>query len=228
MSARLIVQQGPTPNEDILLNQPLMRMGRGTNNEIVLQDPEVSRQHAQITQRDGIYYLDDLGSTNGTFLNTQRVIGTMALEDNDTINLGESIQLLFVDEFVAQEPFEAEHETLADKRPLAEQDTPPHGLPPFDPEDTPSYPVRPYQPSPTYEPTYQEPPPRPLESAPKAASPRRRLLLGCGCLLLLLLLCTATLFFLDAYDQGRLLYCGPIRPLFELIFGPFGFAPACG
>ncbi|MEZ4510996.1 MAG: FHA domain-containing protein [Chloroflexota bacterium] len=228
MPARLIVQQGPNPNEEILLNQPLMRIGRGTSNEIVLQDPEVSRQHAQITQRDGICYLDDLGSTNGTFLNTQRVIGTMALEDNDTINLGESIQLLFVDEFVAQEPFEAEHETFADKRPLSEQDTPPHGLPPFDPEDTPSYPVPPYQPSRTDEPTYQEPPPRPLEPTPKTASPRRRLLLGCGCLLLLLLLCTATLFFLDAYDQGRLLYCGPIRPLFELLFGPFGFAPACG
>lgn len=227
MPARLIVQQGPTPNEEILLSQSLMRMGRGANNEIVLQDPEVSRQHAQITERDGIYYLDDLGSTNGTFLNAQRVVGTMALEDNDTINLGESIQLLFVDDFVAAKPFEAEHETLADKRPLTDQDTPPRGLPPFDPEDTPSYPIPPQKPARIYEPTYQEPPPIPQAAPPAVAKPRRRLLLGCGCLLLLLLLCTATLFFLDAYDQGRLLYCGPIRPLFELIFGPFGFAPAC-
>lgn len=227
MPARLIVQQGPNPNEEILLNQSIMRIGRGTSNEIVLQDPEVSRQHAQITQRAGIYYLDDLGSTNGTFLNTQRVMGTMALEDDDTINLGESIQLLFVDDFVAQEPFEAEHETLADKRPLSDQDTPPHGLPPFDPEDTPSYPVPPYQPPPVYEPAYQAPPAAPQAAPPSPPSPRRRLLLGCGCLILMLLLCTATLFFLDAYNQGRLLYCGPIRPLFELIFGPFGFAPAC-
>jgi hypothetical protein len=70
--------------------------------------------------------------------------------------------------------------------------------------------------------------PGPVEAKPEKGSNRRRWMLGCSCgCLLMVFLCTATLFFLDAYDQGRLLYCGPIQPFFELILGPFGFSPAC-
>ena len=52
--------------------------------------------------------------------------------------------------------------------------------------------------------------------------------MGCGCgFLLIIFLCMATVYFLDAYQQGRLLYCGPLRPFFEILMGPFGFAPIC-
>lgn len=226
MSARLIIQQGPNANDEYPLNQPITRLGRGTNNELIFKDPELSRQHAQIINRDGIYYLDDLGSTNGTFLNQQRVAGTMALQDGDQIRLGETIFLRFVDAFIAQEPFEVEHDTLPDQRLITEQDTPPRGLPPI-PE-----PVRPAE-EPYSSPDYNDPQPYEDEVVyeelpPQPTRPRRRILIGCGCLLLALFICTATLFFLDTYQQGRLLYCGPIRPLFELILGPFGFSPLCG
>jgi hypothetical protein len=57
---------------------------------------------------------------------------------------------------------------------------------------------------------------------------RRRWVLGCGCgCLLVVFLCMATLFFLDSYEQGRLLYCGPLQPLFEMLLDPLGFSPAC-
>lgn len=224
MSARLIVQQGPNANDEYPLSQSITRLGRGTNNELIFKDPELSRQHAQIINRDGIYYLDDLGSTNGTFLNNQRVVNSMALQDGDQIRLGETIILNFVDVFIAQDPFEVEHDTMPDERPLAEQDTPPRGLPPVSPPP----PISPAAPYPENS-TYQEPDSyEPIAEPKPPASPQRRLLMGCGVLLLLLFLCTATLFFLDTYQQGRLLYCGPIRPLFELILGPFGFSPLCG
>jgi hypothetical protein len=54
------------------------------------------------------------------------------------------------------------------------------------------------------------------------------LLIGCGLLVALLLVCAGTFLILDAYDQGRLLYCGPAQSLFEAILGPLGlFTPAC-
>ncbi|MEM7119456.1 MAG: FHA domain-containing protein [Chloroflexota bacterium] len=224
MSARLIVQQGPNANDEYPLTLSITRLGRGTNNELIFKDPELSRQHAQIAQRDGIYYVDDLGSTNGTFLNNQRVVNSMALQDGDEIRLGETIILQFVDLFIAQDPFDVEHDTMPDERPLTEQDTPPRGLSPISPppESTTSSPY-------IEDPTYPEPPPYEETIEPEtSANPRRRWLYGCGCLLLALFLCTATLFFLDTYQQGRLLYCGPIRPLFELVLGPFGFSPLCG
>jgi hypothetical protein len=51
--------------------------------------------------------------------------------------------------------------------------------------------------------------------------------LGCGLFLALLLVCLGTFLLLDTFQDGRLLYCGALRPVFEFILGPFGFAPIC-
>lgn len=63
--------------------------------------------------------------------------------------------------------------------------------------------------------------PPPPAYPPSYPAPRRGrgLLIGCGLLIALLLVCAGTFLILDAYDQGRLLYCGPARPLIELIVG---------
>jgi hypothetical protein len=89
----------------------------------------------------------------------------------------------------------------------------------------PAAPPRPAYSPPPREPAYPYPPPPVYDTQ----RPRRGrgLLVGCGLLLALLLVCAGTFVFLDAYDQGRLLYCGPLASAFELILGPFGFAPIC-
>ena len=57
---------------------------------------------------------------------------------------------------------------------------------------------------------------------------RNRILIGCGCLLVLAcVLCVGTVFFLDSYNHGQLLYCGGLRPFWETTLGPVGFNPAC-
>ncbi|MBU4301971.1 MAG: DUF3662 and FHA domain-containing protein [Actinobacteria bacterium] len=75
------------------LEGEVTRIGRVTDNDIVLPDPNMSRVHAQVTRRGGSYFITDLDSTNGTWLNEQRV-SESELGDNDVIRLG-STRLLF-------------------------------------------------------------------------------------------------------------------------------------
>lgn len=63
-------------------------IGRDEENHIVLNHNSISRQHALITKRNDSYYLEDLKSTNGTFLNGNRVTSKVPLKDNDVIFIG--------------------------------------------------------------------------------------------------------------------------------------------
>ena len=65
-------------------------LGRGRQCDVVLNDPNVSRQHAEIRPRGGSWVLTDLGSTNGSQLNGRRIDGSEVLRDGDEIELGES------------------------------------------------------------------------------------------------------------------------------------------
>jgi hypothetical protein len=65
------------------------RLGRDSDNHVVLDDERVSLHHALITVRDGVYWLEDLGSTNGTFVgDDQRVMAAHPLRDGEVIRLG--------------------------------------------------------------------------------------------------------------------------------------------
>ncbi len=70
------------------LDAPIITIGRRTGNEIALLDLEVSRQHARIDFVPPRYYLTDLGSTNGTWLNGEPVRGRRPLHNGDLIELG--------------------------------------------------------------------------------------------------------------------------------------------
>jgi pSer/pThr/pTyr-binding forkhead associated (FHA) protein len=65
------------------------RVGRGTDNEIVLHDERVSRHHGQLTARQGTIVYSDLGSTNGSFVNGTRV-REIVLGSGDVVRLGNS------------------------------------------------------------------------------------------------------------------------------------------
>ncbi len=70
-----------------MLRKQVTSIGRSTNNDIVIDIPEVSRNHARIEYRDGRFYLVDLGSTNGTIVNGKKISSTV-IEDDDAITLG--------------------------------------------------------------------------------------------------------------------------------------------
>lgn len=80
-----------------LLSKTLMRIGRGGDNDIVLMDREISRHHAEVRAEGEGYVLADLGSTNGTFVNDQRVMRPWRLRDGDQISLAGRASLVFID-----------------------------------------------------------------------------------------------------------------------------------
>lgn len=94
-SFRLIVRRGPQPNQIYDLNKGIITLGRDITNDIVINDPEVSRHHCRLTQGGGGYTIEDLGSTNGTFANGQRLTGARPLSHGDMVGLGETVTLAY-------------------------------------------------------------------------------------------------------------------------------------
>jgi pSer/pThr/pTyr-binding forkhead associated (FHA) protein len=82
--------------QEHLLEQAITRLGRGVENEIVIVSKRASREHAHIRRDGRRTFLDDMGSTNGTFLNSERVLGSAQLRDGDQISIGE-IMFIFHD-----------------------------------------------------------------------------------------------------------------------------------
>lgn len=97
---QLVMQSGPTPGKVFPLEGDLITIGREGENGIIINDAEVSRKHTQFVFQGGKFILTDLGSTNGTFVNGQRLTGQHVLQPGEVISLGEQINLLF--ESVAQ------------------------------------------------------------------------------------------------------------------------------
>lgn len=89
--ARLIMRRGPTPGAVYELNDEAISIGRGSKNNIVIQDNEVSREHCRLIRLMADYEVVDLGSSNGTYVNGARVEGTRLLQPGFLIELGDSI-----------------------------------------------------------------------------------------------------------------------------------------
>ena len=68
-----------------------MVMGRAPECELLLDDTYVSQQHARIFDRSGNWYVEDLGSTNGTFVNEQRLVAPAMLTPGDKVRIGTTI-----------------------------------------------------------------------------------------------------------------------------------------
>lgn len=92
---RLIVRRGPQPNQSYELNKDIVTLGRDITNDIVINDPEVSRHHLRLTRGAGGFTVEDLGSTNGTFVNGQRLTGARPLRPGDMLGLGETVTLAY-------------------------------------------------------------------------------------------------------------------------------------
>lgn len=85
----------PSGNEH-LLDKDVTRMGREVENEIVIVDKRSSREHALIHREGRKLMLEDQGSTNGTYLNGERLQNPIQLRDGDQIRIGD-IEFTFHD-----------------------------------------------------------------------------------------------------------------------------------
>jgi len=94
-SYRLVVRRGPQPNQQFLLTRDTVTLGRDITNDIVINDPEVSRHHARLIRTPAGYTFEDLRSTNGSFINRQRLSTPYQLTNGDLIGLGETITVVY-------------------------------------------------------------------------------------------------------------------------------------
>lgn len=92
---RLVMSQGPQPGQTFPLDKDSLTLGRDPGTDIVINDPQVSRQHARITRQGGLMVIEDLGSTNGTFVNGMRLTGPHTLTSGDVIGLGDAVTLTY-------------------------------------------------------------------------------------------------------------------------------------
>ena len=89
---RLVIESGPgvVAGTEIPLEGGLS-IGRAPNNGLAVDDSFMSHMHARILKRGSFFYVEDLGSTNGTFINDQRITGDAQLRVRDQIRFGETV-----------------------------------------------------------------------------------------------------------------------------------------
>ncbi|MFL7793053.1 MAG: FHA domain-containing protein [Anaerolineae bacterium] len=97
----LVMSQGPQPGQTFMLDRDWLTVGRDPSNDIVINDPQVSRQHIRVTRQGQMVVIEDLGSTNGTFANGVRLTGPHVLSNGDVIGLGDGVTLTYYEVGIA-------------------------------------------------------------------------------------------------------------------------------
>jgi pSer/pThr/pTyr-binding forkhead associated (FHA) protein len=88
--------------KDVPLDKPLVTIGRKMDNDVVIDNLAVSGHHARVVEENGNYFIEDTGSTNGTFLNEAK-IAKQRLQPGDQIRVGKHI-LVYEDETATAKP----------------------------------------------------------------------------------------------------------------------------
>lgn len=120
---------------------PLLRakltLGRRESCDVCLRFPNISGQHCELTFKDGVWFIRDLGSTNGTKVNNDRIQSTKALRPGDEINIAKRIyKIQYKLPAGAQVPHEEEDitsQSLLEKAGLARQPRSPQPRRPANP-----------------------------------------------------------------------------------------------
>jgi serine phosphatase RsbU (regulator of sigma subunit)/pSer/pThr/pTyr-binding forkhead associated (FHA) protein len=86
--ATLITVQGPNPGRPFPLDPERSLIGRRPDSTVFLESLAVSREHAQVLCEAGNYFVEDVGSSNGTFVNGTKIDGRVPLTENDTLQVG--------------------------------------------------------------------------------------------------------------------------------------------
>ena len=201
---QFIMNSGPTPGKVFPLEGDVITIGRENENNIVIVDAEVSRKHCQLISQGGKFILTDLGSTNGTFVNMQRLTGQHVLQPGELISLGEQISLVF-EAIVQTDP----------NATMISSGHAPEYIPPVSPAPAPRPPVQKPMPQPAY--AGQIPSgPSPIQPAPaKSANSRIILIVVIVVLLCIICSCAGFLWYVDSNS----LWCN---------FFPFLFPGGCG
>jgi hypothetical protein len=208
MSFKLSVRQGPRPNLVFELDAESYIIGREAGNEIVIEDPQVSRRHAQLTRQGASYLLEDIGSTNGTYVNGKRVTAPVLLANGDMIGLADTVVLAVQAPLTAGQDATVVGDVTHYTPPTQPAFAPPGVQPPVQASPAARQPA--YTPPPQY-----VPPLLPESAAPGKADSSRTILIGLGCLALILVVCAI------GFVAWSFIDCRSFSSVFPFLFPPF-------
>lgn len=91
LAPRLVIENGPNKGDEYIIRKPATLIGRNESCDLTVSDPLVSRRHCQISW-DGVYCtVEDLGSTNGTFVNGQQLVAAYSLRPGDRLQVADVV-----------------------------------------------------------------------------------------------------------------------------------------
>jgi pSer/pThr/pTyr-binding forkhead associated (FHA) protein len=159
--ASFLFRTGELKGRRLPIKVPVVNIGRGDYNDVIIADPSVSTMHAKLQRRDAIWILTDLGSTNGTFVEGERLTGETPLGPGTTLRFGD-VAALFepLDESVP-----APRSDSTRMIPRVDAEVPRPGAAPQS--------DRPVQPAPLMEPSAEAAQPRPRPRRPIHVAPPR-------------------------------------------------------
>ena len=85
------ITQGNQAGQSAELAAGVIMIGRGADCQLILDDDYVSTRHARVVGGDNGVYVEDLGSTNGTYVNGQRITAPTTITLSDTVRIGKTI-----------------------------------------------------------------------------------------------------------------------------------------
>ncbi len=91
---QVVIVEGGNKGEAVSLDQAPLLIGRGNDAAIRLDDDYVSTRHARIAASGDQWFVEDLGSTNGTFVNEQKLAAPAMLQPGDKVRVGQTIMEL--------------------------------------------------------------------------------------------------------------------------------------
>ncbi len=89
--SHVLVTEGPLKGTTITLGQQSVLIGRNPESTLVLDDDYASGRHARIYPENGDWYVEDLGSTNGTIAGTERLTEPVKLDVGSTLRIGTTV-----------------------------------------------------------------------------------------------------------------------------------------
>jgi pSer/pThr/pTyr-binding forkhead associated (FHA) protein len=98
----VVTSEGPLRGHVLTVEADEQVLGRRENSDLMLSDPHVSRAHAVIRRQSGAVWVEDLGSTGGTFVNGEPVTGAQALRHGDLVRFG-TVETRFEDRSASME-----------------------------------------------------------------------------------------------------------------------------